>query len=150
MEVGDQGCSARSQPAHVLSQQDDRCYEWRIVLTKKAEGLTGLRRPIEEIEAGQHAAIDTIMLARNQEDMKTAAANEAAAQADINRGARGMPDRQAYDWLVERGLRLRLRKGVIEVATKDAATFRERAMVRLHREGLTGLLQQMADFGPVD
>jgi hypothetical protein len=82
-----------------------------------------LRRLIEELEARQQAAINTIVLARNQEDMETAAANEATAEADANQGARGMSHKQAYDWLKARGFELLLRKGVIEIAPKDAAIF---------------------------
>lgn len=124
-------------------------YERRIVSTKEAEGLAGLRRLIEELEAALPAALDAITAQRNRDDITTAAANEAAAEADANRDALGMSHRQAYDWLKAHGFELRLRKGVIEIAPKDAATFREKAIVRLHRGELIALLQQMADFGPV-
>ena len=116
-------------------------YEKRIrVCLAEGQGVSELRALVEELEAAQQDRVNELTRIATAEAEEIARTREIAEREEALKFAEGMSPAQAMRWLEQRGFRIRLRKGAIELSPAGNVTRKEMAMVKIHYRGLTALL----------
>jgi hypothetical protein len=117
----------------------------------KRGGPEGVAVFMDETERDLPGLIEEVGKVADAEIRRLAEANEQRAEGEAKRSAAGMSTSQAMAWFASRGFRLRLRKdGRIEVAPAGALDRAERAMLRLHKDGLVRLLLAQNEWRVVE